>query len=99
MEENMGKQKVTVEGAVELSEAVAYLEKIVTALKAGQVHLQQGLKEVDLVPPSIVDLKIEAKKKDDSERISIKIGWSGDPKYGMQSGVSISPGTPPMDIA
>ena len=93
------KNKVVVEGALELKEVVTYLENLVGTLKAGSVRIQQGLDQVTLKPTAIVDLKIEASEKEGKEKLSIKVSWSKDPKYGVGEGVSISTAETKLDIS
>ena len=92
------KNKVVVEGALELKEVVTYLENLVKALKAGTLHIQQGLNTVTLKPTSIVDMKIEATQKEGKEKLSVKIAWGSDPKYGVTDGISITTTEPTLDI-
>ena len=92
------KNKVVVEGALQRAEAVAHLERLVAALKAGSVHIQQGADSACLTPPAIVDLKIEASQKADKEKLSLKLSWSSDPKYGVADDVSISAAEPTLTI-
>ena len=93
------KNKVVVEGSLQLEEVVSYLENLVSTLKAGTIHIQQGLNSVTLRPTSIVDVKIEASQKEGKEKLSVKVAWSGDPKYGVTDGISISTDAPKLDIA
>lgn len=92
------KNKVVVEGALQRAEAVAHLERLVAALKAGSLHIQQGPDSACLTPPDIVDLKIEASQKADKEKLAIKLSWSSDPKYGVAGDVSISSTDPILTI-
>jgi amphi-Trp domain-containing protein len=91
----MGKQKVTVEGTVELAEAITYLTDIAAALGSGKVRLQQAGNEITLAAPMLLDLKIEARNKDGEQRLSIKLAWSDDPRHGVCSPVTISPAGEP----
>lgn len=84
------KQKVVVEGALQRAEAVAHLERLAQALKAGSVVLQQGADQVRLAPPDILDLKIEAERKADKAKLTVKLSWSGDARYGVDGELSIS---------
>lgn len=93
------KNKVVVEGSLQLEEVVSYLDNLVATFKAGTIHIQQGLNSVTLRPTSIVDVKIEASQKDGKEKLSVKIGWSSDPKYGVTDGISITTDQPKLDIA
>jgi amphi-Trp domain-containing protein len=93
------KNKVLMEGAMELKEAVTYLETLVSTLKTETVHMQRGEDAVTLRPTSIVDMKISASQKEGKEKLSIKLGWSSDPKYGLPEDISISGEEPKLDIA
>ena len=88
------KNKLVVKGAVEFQEVLAYLENIVNTLKDGKVNIQKGQESIILTPPPIVDFKIEASQKKDKSKLSIKIGWEKDAKYGIQDAVNISSETP-----
>lgn len=69
------KRSVSFEGTVGVQQVVKYLEGLAAAIKAGTITLENGGESVSLHPSRTVTLSIEAKRKEDRERISLEIGW------------------------
>ncbi len=71
----MSKKEVSMEGMMELSAAVSYLEGLVKSLKEGKVVVQKGDEFVELTPEKNVYLEIEAKQKKEKEKITVELFW------------------------
>ncbi|TVM19822.1 amphi-Trp domain-containing protein [Oceanidesulfovibrio indonesiensis] len=93
----MGKNKVKIDGTMDLAQVIAYLEDIIGGLKAGTVHVQLGQESVMLSPGNIVDCEIEVSQKKDKEKMTLELSWKKD-----ESGtdvVRISTAGPKIEIA
>ncbi len=93
----MGKNKVSIDGALELNQVTAYLEDLLNGLKAGKVHIQLGDESVSLAPSSIVDCEIEVSQKKEKEKISIQLSWKKDAS--SKENVKISATGPRVEIS
>lgn len=71
----MKDKKMKVEGVMELSQAITYLENVLDSLKQGQLVLEAGQESLVLSPPSIVDFEMEVARKKDKEKFQVEISW------------------------
>jgi amphi-Trp domain-containing protein len=71
----MGKREVSMEGFMELKDAIAYLENALKGLKDGKVVIQKGEEVVELVPEKNVYFSLNAKVKKEKERLSMELFW------------------------
>lgn len=71
----MSKQSVSLEKTMGLTEAIAYLEDLVTSLKVGRIEVTEGEKKVILCPPSMLDVEVEAKVKKDKQKFALELSW------------------------
>ena len=69
------KKEVSYEGQVELAKAIAYLESVVSGLKAGTVSVQQGDDFLTVKPTSSVKFAVEARRKKDKESLAFELKW------------------------
>ncbi len=92
----MGKNKVKIDGTMELSQVISYLEDLVGGLKAGKVHVQLGQESVMLSPGNIVDCEIEVSQKKDKEKMTLELSWKKD-ESGTEV-VKISTAGPKIEI-
>lgn len=86
------KNKVEIEGTMELTQAVAYIEDMLKGLKAGTVHVQFGVDSVLLHPKSVVDFEMEVSQKKDKEKITLEVTWKTEGPLGPDADVKISTG-------
>ncbi len=94
----MGKNnKVKIDGAMELSQVVTYLEDIVKGLKSGSVHVQLGQDSVLLHPTSVLSFEMEVSQKKDKEKFSFEMSWKKDDR--STEDVKISPTAPKVEIS
>ena len=82
----MSTDKVTVEGAVALDEAMHYIEDLAVALKTGHMRLERGLEGLTLCAPARVDLKITAKRRGRERKLAIKLSWADQPASDFRIG-------------
>lgn len=92
----MGKNKVKIDGTMELTQVISYLEDLVGGLKAGSVHVQLGEETVVLRPGNIVECEIEVSQKKDKEELTLELCWKKDEK-GSDT-VKISTSGPTIEI-
>ncbi|MGD9332472.1 MAG: amphi-Trp domain-containing protein [Desulfobacterales bacterium] len=71
----MGEKGITYKRMVDIQEAVSYLEALAQSLRDGSVAVAHGDKALDLEPPSVVVLEIEAKQKKDKSKFGFEIAW------------------------
>lgn len=71
----MAKNKVKMEGMLELREVVARLEDVVSNLKAGSLCMAVGEDCVTLRPTSIVAVTMKASQKKDKEKFALELSW------------------------
>ena len=95
----MAKNKIEIEGTMELTQAVAYIEDTLKGLKAGAVHVQLGADSVLLHPKSIVEMEMEVTQKKDKEKILLEISWKTEGPVGPDSDVTISAVGPTLEIS
>ncbi len=71
----MAKNKVKMEGMLELREVVARLEDVLSNLQAGSICMAVGEDCVTLRPTSIVSVSMKASQKKDKEKFSLELSW------------------------
>ena len=87
----MSKQKICLRReTMELERAIQYLEALTASLKAGAIRVQHGANELTIFPGNIVDIKVEAYKKIEKDKISIDLSWHTKRKEQNGNGFSIS---------
>lgn len=67
--------KVEIEGAMDLSQAITYLEDVLASLKDGLIKVEAGNDIVVLRPAAAVDFEMSASQKKDKEKFSLKLSW------------------------
>jgi amphi-Trp domain-containing protein len=70
------KNKIGLEGEMELSRVIALLEDIVSGLKSGVTHFSFGERTLRLTPSPVVQVEIKASQKKKEEKIGLKLTWS-----------------------
>ena len=75
------KQKIEVEGAIELKRAVDYLEQILRSIKEGSILVRYGDQHLKLTPGPVVQFEFEAKQEKDKQELSFELTW----KDGLQA--------------
>lgn len=78
----MTKNKVEAKGTVEFQRAIGYLEDILEGMKNGRVVVRQGDQTVTFRPVDAVEMEIEAKEKDNKQKLSVEMTWRESPTYG-----------------
>jgi len=74
-EEKMAKKEVEFKGNLEQKQLVSYLEELIKSIKSGTVVVQHGAEHVALTPQDVMELEVEAKQKDNKEKLSLEISW------------------------
>jgi amphi-Trp domain-containing protein len=69
------RNKIKIEGVMQLSEVIANLEKLVADMKAGTVSLSAGDESLTLNPSVLVNVEMKAAQKKDKEKFSLEISW------------------------
>lgn len=88
------KNSFSVKSALPLKDAIARLEDLVAALKAGSVTLQRGDEGIVLTPQAHVEVEIEAEQKKGKESLQWSLCWNQQAPSNGQINWSIS-STPP----
>ncbi|MBF0225229.1 MAG: amphi-Trp domain-containing protein [Desulfobacterales bacterium] len=71
----MKKKDLNVKVSLEADEVASYLESLAKSIRDGKVVIESGNKFISLTPSYKMDVEIEAKQKDDKEKISILLAW------------------------
>lgn len=67
--------KVEIEGAMDLNQAISYLEDVLNSMKEGVIRVETGDEMVMLRPSQAVDFEMSASQKKDKEKFSFKLSW------------------------
>ena len=69
------KKEIQFEKKMEIAEIVGHLEALISSLKEGKIVIEQGNQCVSLTPTGMIDFEMEARQKDDKEKISVEFSW------------------------
>jgi amphi-Trp domain-containing protein len=69
------KEKIKVEGVMQITEVIANLERLVADMKTGLVSLSAGDESLELRPSVLVNVDMKASRKKDKEKFSLEISW------------------------
>lgn len=72
----MEKQKISVKKVLEYKDAVAYIEDLAKSFKSGSIVIESGEEHVVMKPSARVAIKVEAKAKDDKQKIAFELSWT-----------------------
>lgn len=75
MDKEKDKNKIKIEGVMQLTEVIANLEKLVADMKAGVVTLSAGDEALSLAPSVLVNVEMKASQKKDKEKFALEISW------------------------
>ena len=73
------KNKIGLEGEMELTRVISLMEDIVSGLKSGTTHFSFGERTLRLTPAPVVRIEISASQKKKEEKIGIKLSWEAMP--------------------
>jgi amphi-Trp domain-containing protein len=71
----MGKDKVKVEGVMDVKEVIAYLEDVVAGFKAGSICMTVGEECLTLKPRGVMDVALKVSQKKDKEKFALEVHW------------------------
>jgi amphi-Trp domain-containing protein len=89
----MSENDVSFKRLVEISEAVSYLEALAMSLRTGRIVVEHGETALDLDPPPVVTLEIEAKQRKDKAKFGFEIKWKNTPNKDSDKSLTISSGS------
>ena len=89
----MGEKTMGYKRMVDIHEAVSYLEAVAQSLRDGRIVVQHGEKTLDMAPPSVVVLEIEAKQKKDKTKFGFEFAWEKDTDRSGGEPLNISSGS------
>lgn len=69
------KNKIKVEGVMQITEVIANLEKLAADMRAGLVTLAAGDETLTLTPSVLVSVDMKASQKKDKEKFALEISW------------------------
>ena len=75
MEKENDKNKIKVEGVMQLSEVIANLEKLIAEMKSGIVTIGAGEESLSLEPSVLVNVEMKASQKKDKEKFALELSW------------------------
>lgn len=70
-----------------------YLEALSEGLRGGQISFRTNGEEMILSPVGLMDLVLEAKCREDTSVVKIRMSWSNKPKETDAAPLIIEPGT------
>ncbi len=88
----MGEKTIDSKRMVDINAAVSYLEALARRSRDGCIVVEHGGKTLDLRPPSVVVLEIEAKQKKDKTKFGFEIAWKNDADQEGGEAMKISSG-------
>jgi amphi-Trp domain-containing protein len=91
----MGKKEIELKKMMPKEEFIAYLENLLESFKSGQVVVQSGDHLLNLKPPAVFEVTVEAKQKKDKEKLSFKMAWKLDATADSGADLRISPRAAP----
>ncbi|MBI4805339.1 MAG: amphi-Trp domain-containing protein [Desulfovibrio sp.] len=71
----MSKNKVKMEGVMDVKEVIAYLEDVVAGFKAGSVCMTVGEDCLTLKPRGVMDVALKVSQKKAKEKIALEVSW------------------------
>ena len=89
----MGEKSIGFKRMVGIHEAVSYLEALAKGFRDGRIVVEHGGKTLDMEPPSVVVLEIEAKQKKDKNKFGFEIAWKNDAEQEGGEPLRISSGS------
>lgn len=69
------KNKIKIEGVMQLSEVIANLEKLIEDMKAGVVTLGAGEECLSLQPSVLINVEMKASQKKEKEKFALELSW------------------------
>lgn len=89
----MGEKSIGFKRMVDIHEAVSYLEALAKSFRDGRIVVEHGGKALDMAPPAVVVLEIEAKQKKDKTKFGFEIAWKNDAELEGGDPLKISSGS------
>ncbi|EGB16127.1 hypothetical protein DND132_2924 [Pseudodesulfovibrio mercurii] len=72
----MDKQKISVKKVLEYKDAVSYIEDLARSFRSGTIVVESGGEHVVMTPGAQVAVKVEAKVKNDKQKIGFELSWT-----------------------
>jgi len=88
------KKEIHFEKKMGSTEAVSYLEALISSLKDGKIVIEQGSQFVSLTPSGMIDFEMEAIQKNEKEKLSLEFSWCKKPVVTEPEVLKISSGEP-----
>ncbi|WP_272701642.1 amphi-Trp domain-containing protein [Desulfovibrio sp. Fe33] len=85
----MEKQKLSVKKVLEYKEAVSYIEDLAKSFKSGTIVLESGEELVVMKPSAQVTVKVEAKVKNDKQKIGFELSWNDTSETDLKIGDAV----------
>lgn len=74
----MSKNELKIKGVMEKSAVISKLEEILSAMKEGQVSIEDKEGIVILNPGEFMEMELKVKSKKEKEKIEIELSWRSD---------------------
>jgi len=71
----MSKKEINFKKEMEVTEVVSYLKALAESLEAGKVVVDVGDQVVSLTPAGEIELEVEAKRRENREKLSLNLRW------------------------
>lgn len=85
----MEKQKLSVKKVLEYKDAVSYIEDIAKSFRSGTIVLESDEEQVVMKPSAQVAVKVEAKVKNDKQKIGFELSWNDTSETDLKIGDTV----------
>lgn len=77
----MAEEKFDYDGLQEADAVKGFLQALIDGLERGTMIVKSGEDKLELSPQKLVKFTLKARKKSDSSKVTIKIGWKHPDKF------------------
>lgn len=95
----MKENKISHRQLLKKEDAIAFLESMVSSLKAGKVVIERNGQFVSMLAPDIMNMELSAKDKKDKNELCIEFSWRKEPFIPDVAPLNITSEEPPEDEA
>ncbi len=84
----MGKDKIKMEGVMDIKEVIAYLEDVTAGFKAGSICMTAGQECLTIKPRGVLDVSLKVAQKKDREKFALEVEWRRVDDPGLRLGAA-----------
>jgi amphi-Trp domain-containing protein len=75
MSDRGSERNVSYKSAIDVDQAVTYLEELARSMRKGTVYIRHGDEEIELLPADGMGFELEASEKKGKQKLSIELSW------------------------